>query len=65
MVAFQNPIIFLGNNMGIVLYFPMSDDVITSKDLSKSGSTGVARLEEERLEAEVKKEIWSALQAAS
>lgn len=43
----------------------MSNDYITSKDLAKDGLTGVARLEEERLESEVKKEIWNALQSAS
>ena len=36
-------------------------DVITSKDLSKAGTTGVARIEEERLQDEMKKEIWESI----
>ncbi len=36
-------------------------DVITSKDLSKAGTTGVARIEEERLQDEMKKEIWDSI----
>ena len=36
-------------------------DVITSKDLSKAGTTGVARLEEERLQDAMKKEIWDSI----
>lgn len=43
----------------------MSNDYITSKDLAKEALTGVARLEEERLEEEVNKEIWSALHPAT
>ena len=36
-------------------------DVITSKDLSKAGTTGVTRIEEERLQDEMKKEIWDSI----
>ena len=36
-------------------------DVITSKDLSKAGTTCVARIEEERLQDEMKKEIWDSI----
>ena len=36
-------------------------DVITSKELSKAGTTGVARIEEERLQDEMKKEIWDSI----
>ena len=40
-------------------------DVITSKDLSKAGTTGVARLEEERLQDAIKKEIWDSMKQSA
>ena len=40
-------------------------DVITSKDLSKAGTTGVSRLEEERLQDAMKKEIWDSMKQSA